>query len=152
MRQEIVWLNLSLAQRKARAGDVLKNHIPLWLLGCFLCCSPREKNGQVDLTSFSARLCRLGHQGTAIDRACMSCSEAWMRSHTWLKDQPRSLRTKVLTWRSSLQVVLMGLPWSAFFLATWAKPNQAGLTSVHLTQSQELVLISQVTGTRFKEI
>lgn len=93
------------------------------------------------------------------DRTWMTFSEAFeqkcFNETPCLTEWPNpkcDVQGAMFTWKSSVQVVLMCLCCSAFFLATWMKSKWAGLSRVQLTHSHEIALISQLTGTRFKEI
>lgn len=162
MRQEMVWLNESLGQCKAQAF-ILKNHIPLRLLGCFLCCSPRKKS-HPDLPHFlfSYALQAGASRDSYTDRTWMACSEAFeqkgaicINETPCLTEWPNpkcDVQGAMFTWKRSVQVVLMCLRCSAFLLATWIKSKRASLSRVQLTKNHEIALISQLTGTRFREI
>ena len=96
------------------------------------------------------------------DRTWMACSEAFeqkgaicINETPCLTEWPNpkcDVQGAMFTWKRSVQVVLMCLRCSAFLLATWIKSKRASLSRVQLTKSHEIALISQLTGTRFREI
>ena len=96
------------------------------------------------------------------DRTWMACNEAFEeKGAICINETPRQtewpnpkcdVHGAMFTWKRSVQVVLMCLRCSAFLLATWIKSKRASLSRVQLTKSHEIALISQLTGTRFREI